>query len=286
MSHPVRLAVFDIDGTLYRRSLMIDVIEHLMQLQRIMPSYFVESRALQKRWEERESAYNAYAHTMIREWEQKALGGLAELEVVEAARRVLTERQKRVYVFTRELLGSLQENGYTCVALSHSPKQVVDVFAQLWKFDLAFGTEWVIDPTGRFSRDQREAVRHGLNKGIAFDEVVEALEAELEESVAIGDSLDDVPMLERVRFPVAFNPERALLAATRPRGIPTVFERKNVILALRTEPERLATGADAFLHHETPYERILPLKVAETLQTRLARWEALQEENPDLDPDS
>ena len=79
---------------------MIDLIEHLMQLQRIMPSYFVESRALQKRWEERESGYNAYIHTMVREWEQKALGGLAELEVIEAAKRILTERQKRVYVFT------------------------------------------------------------------------------------------------------------------------------------------------------------------------------------------
>lgn len=220
---------------------------------------------------------------MIREWEQKALGGLAEVEVIEAARRVLSERQKRVYVFTRELLGALQEQGYTCIALSHSPKQVVEVFAQLWKFDLAFGTEWVINPTGRFSRDQREVVRHGLNKGAAFDEVVEALEAELDESVAIGDSLDDVPMLERVHFPVAFNPERALLAATRPRGIPTVFERKNVILALRTEPERLVTGADAFLHHETPYESILPPKVAQSVRARLARWEALQEENPDAD---
>lgn len=278
MSSSPRVAVFDIDGTLYRRSLMIDLIEHLMQLQRIMPSYFIESRALQKRWEERESGYNTYIHTMVREWEQKALGGLAELEVIEAARRILTERQKRVYVFTRELLHALQENGYTCVALSHSPKQVVDVFAKLWKFDLAFGTEWVIDQTGRFSRDQREAVRHGLNKGVTFDEVVEALEAELEESVAIGDSIDDIPMLERVRFPIAFNPERALLAATRPRGIPTVFERKNVILALRTEPERLATGVDAFLHHETPYQSILPEKVAHALQRRLDIWEKLQQE--------
>lgn len=279
MSHPVRVAVFDIDGTLYRRSLMIDLIEHLMRLQRIMPSYFIESRALQKRWEERESGYNTFIHTMVREWEQKALGGLAELEVIEAARRILTERQKRVYVFTRELLLSLQENGYTCVALSHSPKQVVDVFAELWKFDLAFGTEWVVDPTGRFSRDQREAVRHGLNKGTTFDEVIEALEGELDESVAIGDSIDDVPMLERVRFPIAFNPERALLAATRPRGIPTVFERKNVILALRTEPERLVTGTDAFLYHETPYQNILPEKVAISLQKRLAVWEELQLED-------
>lgn len=283
MPSPVRVAVFDIDGTLYRRSLMIDVIEHLMQLQRIMPSYFVESRALQKRWEERESGYNAYIHAMIREWEQKALGGLAEIEVVEAARRILSERQKRVYVFTRELLKALQENGYTCIALSHSPKQVVDVFAQLWKFDLAFGTEWVIDPTGRFSRDQREAVRHGLNKGTTFDEVVEALEAELDESVAIGDSIDDIPMLERVRFPIAFNPERALLMATRPRGIPTVFERKNVILALRTEPERLATGMDAFLHHETPYTSILPVRVAQSLQTRLEAWEKRQLEEIGVD---
>ncbi|MBP7133617.1 HAD-IB family hydrolase [Patescibacteria group bacterium] len=278
MSSCPRLAVFDIDGTLYRRSLMIDLIEHLMQLQRIMPSYFIESRALQKRWEERETGYNTYVHAMVREWEQKALGGLAEAEVVDAARRILTETQKRVYVFTRELLGALQESGYTCVALSHSPKQIVDVFAQVWKFDLAFGTEWVIDPTGRFSRNQKDAVRHGIDKGRTFDEVVEALEAELDESVAIGDSLDDIPMLERVKYPIAFNPEQALLNAIRPRGVPAVFERKNVMFAIRTEPERFAEGAsDAFLLRETPYTAILPPAVAIRLQERLTAWQRGQE---------
>lgn len=277
----VRLAVFDIDGTLYRRSLMIDLIEHLMQLQRIMPSYFVESRALQKRWEERESGYNAYVQMMIREWEQKAMGGLAEIEVIQAANRILKDTQKRVYVFTRELLASLQDCGYTCVAISHSPKQVVDAFAQLWKFDLAFGTEWPIDATGRFSRDQRQNV-HRLDKGVAFDNVVEALGGELEESVAIGDGLTDIPMLERVNYPIAFNPERALLRESRTRGIPTVFERKNVIIALRSEPERLATGNDAFLLHQATYQAILPLPVAALLQERLTAWEELQDQEEDI----
>lgn len=271
MDDKKKIAVFDIDGTFYRWSLLIDLVEYLMKLQRILPSHFVESEALRKQWEERETGYTNYINTLVIEWEQRALGGLAEVEVVNAAREVLARKRNRVYMFTRELLGSLKACGYACAAISGSPKQIVEVFGQAWGFDYVLGTELVLDRRGIFSRDQSKAVKHTMDKGLAYEAVVKKLDVDTDGSIAIGDSSSDLSMLNKVEFPIAFNPEATLLKSARQTGLAVVLERKNVITALRTLPNMTNMEMTAFLFREVLWSDILPIDVAEELKKRLAK---------------
>ena len=51
-------------------------------------------------------------------------------------------------------------------------------------------------------------------------------------SIAIGDTLSDLPMLERVESPLCFNPSQELFNEAVSRNWPVILERKNVIYHL------------------------------------------------------
>ncbi len=61
-----------------------------------------------------------------------------------------------------------------------------------------------------------------------------------EGSIAVGDSENDIKMLEMAERPIAFNPTIGLYAEARSRKWEIVVERKNVIY-------RLEPGTDGYV---------------------------------------
>ena len=69
-------------------------------------------------------------------------------------------------------------------------------------------------------------------KPIALAELVAKHGLSYDESIAVGDSESDIPMLEAVSTPIAFNPTKALYEHARAAGWKIVVERKNVVYEL------------------------------------------------------
>ena len=58
------------------------------------------------------------------------------------------------------------------------------------------------------------------------------VDADLEGSTAVGDTESDIPMLEVVGHPIAFNPNTKLAEHAQEKGWRIVVERKDVIYEL------------------------------------------------------
>ena len=68
-----------------------------------------------------------------------------------------------------------------------------------------------------------------MNKAAILTRALRKEDITLEGSIGVGDTESDIPMLEMVETPIAFNPNQKLLTHAKRRGWKIVVERKDVI---------------------------------------------------------
>lgn len=221
------LAVFDIDGTVFRSSLVVEVLWECIRegmLPRNAQKYW---EAKQEAWRNREGSYEEYIDTLVEAF-WKDIKGVPEQDFLKVAHRVLERQQRRVYRFTRDLIVLLKKKDYFLVAISHSPKYIVDIFAKYWGFDKSYGMLLELDEQHRFTGRalHRDLI---MDKSNILDRVLEKEAVTLVRSVGVGDTSSDISFLKRVERPICFNPNSKLYAAAKKRKWEVVVERKDVI---------------------------------------------------------
>lgn len=146
-----KLAVFDIDGTVFRSSLLIELVEALIEAGVFAPhiaKFYVRDK---KRWLDRAGDYETYIDSVVAAFKNN-VKGVRYRDFLRVARRVVALHRNRVYRFTRDLVRVLRKKGYYLVAISHSPKGIVEPFARHLGFHKVYGILYEIDPkTRRFN---------------------------------------------------------------------------------------------------------------------------------------
>lgn len=224
-----KIAVFDIDGTLFRSSLLIEFNKALMAegvipkkaVKRLLPEYYA--------WRDRKGQYNDYLNRVI-EVHASGIKGKREVDVKKVARKVFNHHKDRVYRFSRDELKRLQKNHYT-VAISGSPSEVVSLFAKYHGFDESYATVYEIDKTGRYTGQLADRRTIGM-KGHILEEVVATRNLTLKGSHAYGDTENDISYLDMVDKPVAVNPSSGLYKVANKEQWKIIVERKDIIYEL------------------------------------------------------
>ncbi len=226
-----KVAFFDIDGTLFRSSLLIELVEALIN-EGIFP---VESRDVylneRRQWLDREGTYDAYIAALIDAFLQH-IKGVHYGTFADVGKRVVARHQKRVYRYTRDLIRELKRDGYFLIAISQSPKTVLDAFCKDYGFDKVYGRIYDIGPQDRFTGEVQD--EHLIeNKANIVDRVFQK-HPELTRggAVAVGDTDGDIPLLASVARPICFNPNAELYKYAKKAGWEVVVERKDVIYKL------------------------------------------------------
>lgn len=238
MSAPKKFACFDIDGTIFRSSLLIELVNVLIE-QGSFPESARETFAEKEReWVERKGNYDDYIMAVVRTF-MLHLKGMSVEDLNRAAMVVIDRQKDHVYRYTRDLTKSLKEKGYTLVAISHSPKMILDKFCGAYGFDKVYGKRYEIhEESGTFTG---ETLDHStiMNKAAIVERACEKEGLSREHSVGVGDSESDIPMLEMVEHPICFNPNSKLYAHAQENGWTVVVERKDVIyqVAGKLHPE-------------------------------------------------
>lgn len=224
------MAVFDVDGTIFRSSLLIELVNVLIE-QGTFPEDARDTFARQeKKWLDREGDYGAYIDAVIRAF-YTHLKGVHYQEFAEAAETAVDRHWKRDYRYTRELLKELKEKGYYLLAVSHSPKTILDKFCPRLGFDKSYGTMYETGPNDRFTGELLD--QHLImNKAAILKRAVEKEHLTLAHSIGVGDTESDIPFLELVARPVCFNPNNRLYTYAKRQGWKVVVERKDVIYQL------------------------------------------------------
>ncbi len=227
MKDKQKVAVFDIDGTVFRSSLFISLVEKMIENGIFSPDVRELYRKEQDEWLERRGDYEVYLRKMIEMFENK-IKGVVYTDVAGVAGEVIEEMKGRVYRYTRDLVRELKKCGYYMLAISRSPKFIVDGFGYELGFDKTYGIFFSTGASGRFTGEieNEELI---MNKGNILKRVVQRENLTLSGSIAVGDTESDLPMLEIVDTPIAFNPNKTLYREAKRNKWKVVVERQNVI---------------------------------------------------------
>ncbi|OGG79990.1 hypothetical protein A3A39_01255 [Candidatus Kaiserbacteria bacterium RIFCSPLOWO2_01_FULL_54_13] len=225
-----KVAVFDVDGTIFRSSLLIQLVNRLIE----DGAFPKEARRVYEReyekWLNREGGYQEYIQAVIQAF-NKYLKGVHYGAFADAAEEVVEEQWKRVYRYTRDLIRELKECDYYLLAVSHSPKTVLDKFCPRMGFDKAYGIVYEIGPQECFTGSVVDE-HLILNKAAILKRAVEKEGLTLAHSVGIGDTESDIPFLELVAKPICFNPNSHLYRYAKRMKWKVVVERKDVVYEL------------------------------------------------------
>ena len=222
------VAFFDIDGTVFRSSLLIELVEALIR-EEVFPesarsAYEEEFFA----WQSREGKYEDYINAVVKSFLQH-IKGVHYGEFADIGRSVVAVQSKRVYRYTRDLIKKLKKEGYVVIAISQSPKTILDEFCEQYGFDKVYGRMYEIGPQDRFTGEVID-VHLIENKANIVRRVFDRHEEYTpERSIAVGDTEGDVQLLEAVKNPICFNPNQSLYVHAKRMGWEVVVERKDVI---------------------------------------------------------
>jgi HAD superfamily hydrolase (TIGR01490 family) len=226
-----KVAVFDVDGTIFRSSLLIEVVDQLIEQGDFPESSRAVYEKQKEKWLDREGDYQEYIDKVVQVFVGH-LKGLHYSSLADAAQIVSKKHSKRVYRYTRDLLKDLKSRGYYLLAISHSPKTVLDTFCPQLGFDKVYGMFYETGPNECFTGEIIDS-HLILNKANILKRAVEKENLTLTHSIGVGDTESDIPFLEMVARPICFNPNAKLYRHARRMEWSVVVERKDVTYTIQ-----------------------------------------------------
>lgn len=225
-----KVAFFDIDGTVFRSSLLIELVEKLISEGIFPPSARDAYEDAYHAWRNREGEYRDYIGAVVASY-LVHIKGVYYGDLADIGKIVVAEQSKHVYRYTRDLIAQLRAKDYFIVAISQSPKTILDEFCKSYGFDKVYGRIYEIGPQDRFTGEMTD-VHLVENKANIVARVFDKEDVMREGSVGVGDTEGDITLLEAVDTPICFNPNKQLYEYAQKVGWKVVVERKDVIYEL------------------------------------------------------
>lgn len=226
-----KVAIFDIDGTIFRSSLLIEVVRALIENKLFaQKTRFVYEKSYQD-WLDRKGSYEAYIMDVVKAFESN-LPQLSHDDFLRMVKQVIAFHKNRTYVYTRDLILDLKKKGYFILAISHSPKELLDEFCSQWGFDKVYGRVYEVGKNGKFTGATlyKEEIS---DKAKILKRFIEKEGLSLQDSFGVGDSESDIKFLTFVEHPICFNPNTKLYEHAKKHGWKVVVERKDVIYEIK-----------------------------------------------------
>jgi len=225
-----KVAIFDIDGTVFRSSLIIEIVHALLE-EGIFASVTekIYLRAY-KKWLDRRDSYEKYINAVVKAF-RKNIKNVSYDCFSKIADKVVTFYKDRVYRYTRDLIKKLKKKNYYLLAISRSPKLLVEGFCRKWGFNKVYGEIYEIDEKRRFTGRTLYSTLVD-DKAKILRRAIEKENLTLKGSIGVGDTESDIPFLKMVERPICFNPNQKLYKFARKAGWQIVVERKDVIYYL------------------------------------------------------
>ena len=224
-----KVAIFDIDGTIFRSSMIIEVTNALIA-EGIFPARArrVYQRSFEN-WLNRKAGYDKYIADVVKVFDTH-IKDVQRSVFLRVVRKVLGYQRQRVYRYTRDMVRGLQKKGYFLLAISHAPAYLVVEFTKHWGFDKVYGRLFEVQH-GKFTGKilHRELID---DKAKILKLAVAKEKLSLKGSIGLGDSEGDIPMLKLVDRPICFNPNSILYRHAKRAGWEIVVERKDVVYTL------------------------------------------------------
>ncbi|MGI8666235.1 MAG: HAD family hydrolase [Jatrophihabitans sp.] len=181
--------------------------------------------------------------TKARESALAFVAGKSVAEIVAMSEEIYDETiAARVYSGTRALAQLHLDAGERVWLVTATPEELARIIATRLNLTGALGTR-AEEKDGYFTGRLVGDLLHGEAKAAAVRELAEREGLDLSQCAAYSDSINDIPMLSLVGFPVAVNPDSALRDEAKRRGWQIRDFRTGRKAARVGVPTALAVGA-------------------------------------------
>lgn len=220
-----RLAIFDIDGTIFRKNLHFELIDNLVYQGVFGKDIRKELIKFYRSWLENEGTYECYRDELIKLYNQNIIN-CEQTRIKKVAKSVAKFNAKRIYIFAKNKIEELRKK-YVMLMISGSPIEIVEEYAKILQFDDFFGTVYGIDGNNKYTGE--EIFTPVKNKGLVVKQYIAENGLSLKNSFGIGDTESDANFLKLVDEPIAFNPNLNLKKIAEKNKWKIVVEKKDVV---------------------------------------------------------
>lgn len=236
-------AFFDIDGTLFRNSLMIEHFKKMIKYEVIDPYiWYGHLKDSYSEWERRYGDFEDYLEKLGDVY-VKELKGMSKDYIEFIASQVIKINGDKVYRYTRSRIEWHKDKGHKIFFISGAPDFLVEKMAKKYEVTEYKATEYVVDKNNNFTGEIIK-MWDSNNKQKAINRFVDKYDVDLNSSYSYGDTTGDLSMLKMVGHPITINPIRRLLMTIKQdeqlyNKIKIIVERKDVIYKLNPDVEIL-----------------------------------------------
>lgn len=221
-----KIAVFDIDGTIFRKNLAYELINELAWMKIFKKSVRDELVKHYTNWLDHKGVYEDYRKALVNLY-ATSIKGCRREDVLRASQLVVPFFKDRTYVFTSQLIEKLKKSNYNIIAISGSPQEIVQEYNKYLQFDAVFGTVYELDKNNIYTGGA--VFEPPKDKGQVVRQYIAENNLTLVDSYGVGDTESDEKVLEMVANPISFNPNFNLKQIAEKRGWRIVVEKKDVI---------------------------------------------------------
>ena len=236
-------AFFDIDGTLFRNSLMIEHFKKLIKYEVIDPSVWHNKvKYVYEEWDKRYGNFEHYLETLGQVYIEE-LRGVNKSNIEFIASQVINVNGDMVYRYSRDRIEWHKTQKHKVFFISGSPDFLVSKMAEKYGATEYKGTAYLVDENNNFTGEIIK-MWNSENKQKTLDEILSRYDVDLKNSYAYGDTVGDLSMFKMVGNPIAINPNKELLMSIRKNEellnkTQIIVERKDVIYRLKGNVEIL-----------------------------------------------
>ncbi|SKC39184.1 HAD family hydrolase [Maledivibacter halophilus] len=229
-------AFFDIDGTLYRNSLMVEHFKKLLKYEVIDPAlWHSHVKHTYYDWQKRRGNFDDYLLELAKAYIQ-SLKGLNKNHLEFINDQVINLKGDKVYRYTRARIAWHKSLNHKIFFISGGPAYLVERMAEKYEATDYCGTKYIVDENNNFTGEIIQ-MWDSESKHKAIMNFVEKYDVDLNKSYSYGDTNGDYSMLKMLGHPIAINPSKELLKNIKTdeellEKITIIVERKDVIYKL------------------------------------------------------
>lgn len=221
-----KIAVFDIDGTIFRKNLAFELIDELAWMRIFKKEVRKTLVGLYTSWLDHKGTYEEYRKALV-ELYLVNLKGCRREDIIRASKIVIPFYKYRTYIFANRLIAKLKKDKYNIVAVSGSPIEIVEEYNKYLKFNAVFGSVYETDKRGIYTG--KAVFEPTIHKGHVVKQYVAENNLTLKGSYGVGDTESDAKFLDIVENAIAFNPNFNLRRIAQKKKWRIVVEKKDVI---------------------------------------------------------
>ncbi|MFH1637187.1 MAG: HAD family phosphatase [Candidatus Woesearchaeota archaeon] len=221
-----KIAFLDFDGTLSSGYISMEFLDAVYRKELYSETHYQKQMDMLKELKNGELSYD----TWCEKWGEVWAMGLKEvpcLDVEAEAAAFFSGFKRKIYKFSYSLIDLLKEKGYHTAIVSVGASEVISLAASEIGAEDCYSTV-LKSNRGYYTGEVLTDIHAPGGKVKTIERILKSRKR----SIAFGDSIGDVGMLEQVEMPVALNPSEELRKEAEARGW-SVFTWRNAITGVK-----------------------------------------------------